>query len=339
MSDGPDRAGSGTDASADRLGEAVDPAALLGEDIQPFERVLTGRAPGPLAVCGPPFGGRERVLALAADRLGADLLRLEPGDGAEAVLSALGDGPVVVDNGQHLYERRIGGFEPLETVMRAIVECEAPVVMGWNSYAWAYLARVRGVERTFAARAEIESLAADDLAALVLDRYDDVSAFLADESEHEGLYTVGSYGIEWRGFDLSIPVPIPIRAAVTTPFDADRVDPKDVVFERLAAVSEGNVGVATAIWETSRREELRPSDIVASGTDLNLDREEAFCLRIVLLKERVRRAELARIVDDTERVLGRLLRDDVLAVTDDVVRLEPTAVPSAVAETERRGLH
>lgn len=74
---------------------------------------------------------------------------------------------------------------------------------------------------------------------------------------------------------------------------------------------------------------------MASGTDLNLDREEAFCLRIVLLKERVERAELTRIVRDTERVLGRLLRDGVVTTADGVVRLEPAAVPTAITEAER----
>ncbi|MFB6301736.1 MAG: hypothetical protein ABEH78_02570 [Haloferacaceae archaeon] len=337
MSDSRGRVDAGADAER-RDGASV-PTGLLGEGVETFERVLTGRSPGPLAVCGPPFGGRERVLERAADRLGTDLLRLGPGDGAEPLLSALGDGPVVVDGCQHLYERRIGGFEPLDRVLRAVVECDGVVVTGWNSYAWTYLARVRGIDRTFAARTEIEPTAAADLAALVLERYDEVPAFAPDEADPDGLFASRRYVIGWRGHGLSVSVPVPNRAAVTASLADDNVDPQDVVFERLAAISKGNVGVATAIWEASRRDERRPSDIVASGTDLDLDREEAFCLRIVLLKERVERGELTRIVDDTERVLGRLLRDGVVSTADGVVQLEPTAVPTAVTETERRGLH
>lgn len=336
MGDRPER---GEPAATDRPAGEPDPSTLLGDDAAAFERVLAGGSPGPLAVCGPPFGGRDRVLERAADRLGTDLLRLGPGDGADRVISALGDGPVVVDGCQHLYERRIGGFDPLDAALRAVAGTGARVVAGWNAYAWTYLAQVRGVDRTFAERVGIARTAADDLAELVLGRYDDLPAFAADEVETGGPLAVRRYEVGWRGRRLSVPVPIPNRAAIAAAIDGDDVDPRDVVFERLAAVSDGNVGVATAIWEASRREELRPSDVAAAGSDLDLDREEAFCLRVVLLKERVERAELSRVIDDTERVLGRLRRDGVVSVADDVVRLEPTAVPNAVAETERRGLH
>lgn len=338
MCESPVRVDGGTDT--DRETKTFAPATLLGDDIEIFEKILTDQSSGSLAVCSPPFGGREPVLEYAADQLGTDLLRLGPGDGAELVLSALEDGPVVIDGCQHLYERRIGGFEPLETVLRAIVTYDDVVVAGWNTFAWTYLAQIRGIDRTFANQTEIESTAATDLAELVLERYDEIPEFTADQANSDGLFAIRRYEIDWRGSTFSLPVPILNRATVKATLNDGDVDPKDVVFERLAAVSQGNVGVATAIWETSRRKELRPSDIVASGTDLDLDREEAFCLRIILLKERVTRAELTRILDDTDRVLGRLLRDGMVAATDgDIIQLEPTAVPTAVSETERRSLH
>jgi len=70
-------------------------------------------------------------------------------------------------------------------------------------------------------------------------------------------------------------------------------------------------------------------------SDRDLSREEAFCLRIVLAKERVDRAQLADIVDELDRVLGRLARDGLVTVEDGIVELVPTAVPTAVATTER----
>ena len=334
MSDRSERTRSGP--GTDNPGEASDPTAPLGEDVETLERVLTGRSPAPLAVCSPPFGGRERVLEHAADRLGTDLLRLDPGDGADPLLDALGDGPVVVDGCQHLYERRIGGFEPVDAVLQAIEVPAAPVVTGWNEFAWTYLSRVRDIDRTFSARVDVDPTGADELAAMILDRYDEMPTFAPDETA-PGILEVRRYGVEWRGYDLSVPVPVPSLAVIRTSLAAGDVDPEDVVFERLAAVSDGNVGVATAIWEGSRREDIRPSDVVASGSDLEFDREEAFCLRILLSKERVERAELARTVDGAGRVLGRLLREGVASADDGVVRLDPAAVPTAVAESERRG--
>lgn len=278
------------------------------------------------------------MLEEAADRLDTEVLRLEPGDDAATLRGALGDGSLVVDGVHHLYAHLIGGFDALDAGLQAILGADDLVVAGWNTYAWTYLSQVRGVDRTFATRATVEETAAEDLAELMLERYEEMPAFGAEQAESGGLVALGRSEFTLGGRTLSVPVPVVNRAALSVSLDEGDVDPKDVVFERLAAVSQGNVGVATAIWDASRREELRPSDIVASGTDLDLDRVEAFCLRLVLLKERVTRSELARIVDEAERVLGRLRRADVVSVEDGEVRLEPTAVPTAVAEAERRGL-
>jgi hypothetical protein len=123
--------------------------------------------------------------------------------------------------------------------------------------------------------------------------------------------------------------------AVRGLFSDGNLDPKDVTFGRLAAVSNGNLGVATSIWETRQGSEVRPSDIAVPASDRDLDREEAFCLRIVLAKERVDRAQLTGIVDGLDRVLGRLSRDGLVTVEDDIVELVPAAVPAAVPATER----
>ena len=97
------------------------------------------------------------------------------------------------------------------------------------------------------------------------------------------------------------------------------------------------IGVATAVWDSLPGPERRPGDVTVRGADLEADREEAFCLRIVLSKERVERTELAEAVGDRlDRVLGRLRREGVLAVEDGMVRLEPAAVPAVAAATERR---
>jgi len=90
-------------------------------------------------------------------------------------------------------------------------------------------------------------------------------------------------------------------------FSDRNLGPKDVTFSRLAAVSNGNLGVATAIWEARKGSEVRPSDMTVPEPDRDLNREEAFCLRIVLAKERVKREQLSTIIDTLDRVLRRPL--------------------------------
>ncbi len=342
-------------------GESPGPAALLDEPAQEtLDAVVDGETRGPLAVVGSPFAGRRVVLDHLAARLDATRVHVGPtgpdlaggtgemtadhadvgvdrqvptgpdaDDPAGAVAKALTDGPTVISGCHHLYTRRVGGFDYLDEFLNAVAGAESPVVTGWNRYAWTYLAAVRDLGRTVPERVEVGPLDAAALSELLLARYDGVPTFERDDGSR-GLFTRREVSV--AGFDL--PVPALDRAALAAR-RGDHPDARDVVFERLAAVSEGNVGVATALWERARGSAVRPSDVPDVGQPA-LDRETAFSLRVVLASERVHRAELAAVVGDgTERALGRLRRNDLVTVDGNWVSLSPAAVPTAVAETER----
>jgi len=335
------------------------PADLLDESArETVDAVVDGDAGGPLAVVGSPFAGRRAVLDHLADRLDATRVHVgpagpDPAGGGEpdrdhpadvdrrvptgpdaddptgAVVEAVTGGPTVVSGCHHLYTRRVGGFEPLDAFLDAVAGAESPVVTGWNRYAWSYLAAVRDLDRTVTERVEVGPLEPARLAELLLARYGDVPTF---EREETGRSLFTRRQVSVAGFDLSLPALD--RAALAARRDDDP-DPRDVVFERLSAVSDGNVGVATALWERARGSEIRPSDVPDVGQPA-LDRETAFCLRVVLASEALCRAELAAVVgDDTELALGRLRREGLVVVDGDRVALSPAGVPTAVAETER----
>ncbi|WP_435345766.1 hypothetical protein [Haloarchaeobius sp. HRN-SO-5] len=325
------------DSAVERRGRKpdVDVPTLLGEDHEAFKAVLSGEEAGPVAVVGDPFSGRGSVLDRAVRDLDATRVSLDPGDGVDQTRARINEGPVVIEDCQHLYERRIGGFEELSAFLDDLASVDATVVTGWNRYAWAYLAAVQALDREFPVTVEVQPLPAERIAELVLDRYDGMPAFVADDPERGGLVVTTRHEIGWRDWSVSVPVPMLSPVAVRGLFSDGNLDPKDVTFGRLAAVSNGNIGVATAIWESRHESEVRPSDIAVPASDRDLDREEAFCLRIVLAKERVNRAQLAGIVDGLDRVLGRLSRDGLVTVKDDIVELVPAAVPAAAPATER----
>ncbi|WP_340101862.1 hypothetical protein [Salinibaculum salinum] len=317
-----------------RPGPDVGVPTLLGDDHEAFKAVLAGEEAGPVAVVGDPFSGRGSVLDRAVRDLDATRVSLDPGDGVDRLRARSNGGPVVIEDCQHLYERRIGGFEELSAFLDDLASVDATVVTGWNRYAWAYLTAVRALGREFPVTVEIQSLPAEQIAELVLDRYDEMPAFVADDSEQGGLVVTTRHEIGWRDWSVSVPIPMLSPVAVKNLFSERSLDPQDVTFGRLAAVSNGNLGVATAIWETRQGPEVRPSDVTVPASDPDLDREEAFCLRIVLAKERVNRAQLTGIIDGLDRVLGRLSRDGLVTVKDDIVELVPAAVPAAAPATE-----
>ncbi|MFD1588231.1 hypothetical protein ACFR9U_14715 [Halorientalis brevis] len=313
----------------------VDVSTLLGADHEAFEAALSGEEGGPVAVVGDPFSGRRSVLDRAVRELDATRVSLDPGDGVDRIRPRINRGPVVIEDCHHLYERRIGGFEELSAFLDELVGVDATVVTGWNRYAWAYLESMQDLDREFPVTVEIHPLSADRIAELVLDRYDEMPTFVADDSERSGMVVTTRHEIGWRDWSVSVPVPTLSPGAVKSLFSDGNLDPKDVTFGRLAAVSNGNLGVATAILETRHGSEVRPSDIAVPTSGRDMDREEAFCLRIVLAKERVDREQLTGIVDGLDRVLRRLARDGLVTVEDDIVELVPAAVPAAAPAIER----
>jgi len=313
----------------------VDAPTLLGDDYEEFRAVLSGESAGPVAIVGDPFSGRESVLDRAVWDLDATRVSLDPGDGIDRIRAEINGGPVVIEDCQHLYERRIGGFEELSAFLNYLTSIDATVVTGWNRYAWAYLTAVQALDREFPVTVEVQPLPVERIAELVLSRYDEVPTFVADDPDRGGLVVTTRHEFDWRDRSVSVPVPMVSPVAIKELFSGGDLDPKDVTFGRLAAISRGNLGVATAVWEARQGTEVRPSDIAVPASDRDLDREEAFCLRLVLAKERIDRTQLSRVVNGLDRVLGRLARDGLVTVENGIVELVPAALPATEAATER----
>lgn len=106
----------------------VDVPTLLGDDHEAFESVLAGEVEGPVAVVGDPFSGRETVLDRAVRDLDATRIGLGPGDGIDEVRDGIEGGPVVVEDCQHLYERRVGGFGDLSAFLDDLAGVDTPEV-------------------------------------------------------------------------------------------------------------------------------------------------------------------------------------------------------------------
>lgn len=308
----------------------LEPTALL-EDTEAFEAALEA-AEGPIAVVGAPFGGRRRILDHAAAVLDVDHVALDPSANREALVEDLGNGPLVVDDCQHLHERRVGGFDSLSATLAALAKTSQPVVTGWNSYAWSYLDAVRNVEDVFTHRFFVRKLPSEALASFVRSQSASLPTFRHDERDAD-IVTLRERALGKGG--LTVPVPVLERDRLRAVFETTD-DPETVVFERLAGAADGNPGVALALWERSRTGgEIRPSDIDSPSVDL--DHLDAFLLRVVLSQGVVTEAMLAdRFGDDAERPLGRLERSGIVTRTEGAVRLEPAGVPAAIDATERR---
>lgn len=305
----------------------VDSSMLLSDGDEFDGRLEVGT--GPFAVVGPPFAGREGVLDDAATVLDARRVQLDPGAAPGTVADALGDGPLVVDGCHHLYSRRVGGFEALDTVLDCVTTAEETVVTGWNSYAWAYLDAVRNVGTLFADTFEMRELSGNELAEFVGERVTTLPTFRNDELD-DGLVERREVSVGFRGRRLPLPFPngTAIRARLV-----GRGDAEQAVFEQLAADANGNPGVALALWDrTVSGDVVRPSHV--DPPSIETGREGAFLLRLVLESERLDRDRLVDRPGGTDRLLGRLADLGMITLGSESVEIEPLGVPAAVDATE-----
>lgn len=307
------------------------PLTTLLEDAEAFETAVDA-GEGPVAVIGAPFAGRHRVLDHAEATLGGTRTRMQPSPDLETVGDELDDEPLVIDACQHLFDRRIDGFGPLTEFLETLAARSEPVVTGWNAYAWSYLDAVRSVGDVFEHQFTVRKLARDDLASVIRSASSSLPTFRHDEWD-AGLVTRREIAVG-EG-DLTVPVPVVNRDRLRATFETTD-DPETAVFERLTSISNGNPGVALALWERSQQNgEIRPSDI--DPPTIDLDHPGAFLLRIVLSEGVVSEPILTeRFGNGAERALGRIDRAGIISREGETIRLDPAGVPAAIDVTERR---
>lgn len=287
---------------------------------------------GTVAVVGEPFAGRAAVLDHLAGRADATRLTLEPGATAPTVPDA---GALVVDGCQHLYTRRVGGFEPLDAFLAGVARSDALVVTGWNAFSWTYLTRSRPVAPVFDAVFPVPALDAAGLAALLDDGR---VRFIANPDDRIPTVVRGEWTPTVAGRSLSIPYPKPNREWLTHVRTSDG-DPRNAVFERLADESGGNPGVAAALWTHAVRDgRLAPAWVETPVTAPELDTIEAFTLRVVLAKEPATRAELDAVTGTREAgvVLRSLTRAGLVERTEAGYAPTPAGLPTAAHAVDRR---
>jgi hypothetical protein len=316
-------------------------AAGLEEPFAAVEEAVEGHLDGSranVAVVADPFAGRATLLDHVEQRLGAATARTtlsEPVLGETAPLDAAAAEVVLVDDCQYLYTRQVGGFDPLDDFLERTARSSALYVTAWNRYAWSYVSAVRDVEDAFSVVVRVPPLDAEGVRSLITSVYGpELPAFVETEVD-DRVKTVdvgrGSLSVAGR----SVPAP---RVEFNPEYlaawgDTDAGDAEAVVFEKLTELSDGNPGVAAALWERSVRDgEIAPEYVTEVDRALDVDDDEAFVLEVLLAKERVDRTVLSEVLATVpvERSLGGLVERGLLAVDGDDILLEPELLHATV---------
>jgi hypothetical protein len=303
-----------------------------------------------IAVIAEPFSGRsellykiselcrERESKLFFNRLVSDEKFLD-------TLEKSGD-IVLVDNCHLLHSRRIGGFEKLDLFLNTASSSEKLFITTWNQFSWNFLRFVFPLERVFPVRIELPRLGAQELKKMVMSTCEWQMTFAEEEATKKEKWLQSSeFSADIKPFKRTLKIPVPMIDYFTLKSRIlEKVRPseqkkeetsvEDKVFQRLRDASDGNPGIANAIWMRSiprAVEEIKPGDIIKRQYKIDLSYDQAFLLYLILCMERVSVEELKSIMDpcsDVHRFAHELERIELISVENGLLSIMPEALHS-----------
>lgn len=299
-----------------------------------------------VAVIGEPFAGREVLLEYADEAFGAASQRVSfDGVVADSDDIEFPNAEVVIVDGCHyLYTRQIGGYDVLDDFLAAVAESDAMFVTAWNHYAWEYVRQIRDVEHAFPRQIRIPTLDATAITELLLNHYGPETPEFVQTGEAGRVKSLSFGRQELSLGSRSVGVPVP---ELNLEYITSRSNTKEfgnveaVVFQKLTYLSDGNPGVAGALWERSVRDgEIAPAYVEEVEGGLDVDDDEAFLLELILAKGSVSIDTLTDIVVNVpvKRSLVTLSNQRVVEMADGSVSLVPERLYATVDHLRGRQL-
>lgn len=301
-----------------------------------------------IAIIAEPFSGRSELLykisELCLDRETKIFFnRLVNDDNFLQILKKSGD-VVLVDNCQLLCSRRIGGFEKLDLFLNAIALSNKLYITTWNKFSWDYLRFIYPLESIFPVRVELPRLVAEELKSMVMANCEWKLTFAEDAmTKKENWIESSEFPIVLKPLKKTIMVPIPridylalrsrFQAKTESQKKEDETTMEDKIFQRLKDASQGNPGVAKAIWKKSipgAEGAIRLDDIHKPEHKIDMKYDQAFLLYIILCMECISIDELKEIDPNAnvDRLVQYLERADLISVENELLSIMPEALHS-----------
>ena len=232
---------------------------------------------------------------------------------------------------QNLYLRNINGFEALEALWLIMSETKSNVfwVATCSRYAWDFLNKVQGVETHFTHVLYTDNLNSDDIESIIMKRHEESGyklKFEANESIRKS-----------RAYKKRLANPDDIQEYL-----------KNLYFEKLSNLADGNTSVAIILWLRSIKEvknktlvilPFQPVDI--EGLEI-LDSETLFTLSAIVLHDTLKVAELCRVLSlsltSSRVLLTRLKSRGILKEKEGTYLLNQLVYRQAIKLLKKRNI-
>lgn len=210
---------------------------------------------------------------------------------------------------QKLYLRNINGFDALDALWLIMSETKEKVfwITTCSRYAWEFLNKIEGVETHFTHVFLTDALSEDNITNVVLNRHNKSVYklnFEADESTRKS-----------RNYKKRLDDPQAVQEYL-----------KEIYFEKLSDLTEGNTSVATILWLRSIKKVERRTITISPFQPVNIETleilkpETLFTLAAIVLHDTLKVAELCRVLNLTlsqSRVLLTRLKSRGVLIEDE----------------------
>ncbi|ERH02179.1 MAG: hypothetical protein J07HN6_01746 [Halonotius sp. J07HN6] len=299
-----------------------------------------------IAVVAEPFACRDRLLDHIEREFPSRTGRVSISDAASDTLPPFPDTDIVlVDDCQLLYQRDIGGFDTLDVFIEEMASRETVFVTAWNRYAWSYLTAVTALGSLFPDPISIPRLKASQVSELLQSYHDNEQPDFREVDDTQRVKTLDIDVESTTVAGVSVPTPaVRVNREYILPQSRtdEETDIEAVVYQTIATLSAGAPRVAVDLWERSIRDgTIAPAYVKEVDESLDINRDTAFVLELVLTNEAIASETIAAICRDStpEQAIQTLRTNNLVTVDGDgTVRLEPTRLRSTITHLQRRQL-
>lgn len=314
----------------------------LDEETREIQRALVDYDAGAcrnVAVVGDPLSGKSTLVDAVISRYGQPIRKVSLTsirDNVDDITAGAGrKGIITVDDCQYLFTRSIGGFEAVEKFLDIAVTSGRLYITTWNTFAWNYLEHVFDLPDYFPVIVAVPAMDTGGIEAIIGASYDLGKIRYIDDAKNNGpLVKLKWDTVRLKGSAIKIPYIAPGTGILDSVSGKDSPGIRQMVFRKITELSNGNPGVAMAIWQKAySNEEIRTGNISIPEFDTDLDPDEAFMLSNLLMMKSATENDLLKITGGhlkMDRILYALADRGLIRKTSDRFSIEPLALYNVI---------
>jgi hypothetical protein len=250
----------------------------------------------------------------------------------------------IIDNCHFLARRKIDGFHVLHQFIEMVSQSKRIWVTTWNIHSWRYLTAVQKFNLLFPVQILLYPKNYDKLRDYILSEHQSSVFYLVDTPVPRRLILVKKLKkihIPFLPDDFFITT-YSIRYRLIWAIirgKSHEVEPDELIFQRLAQISNGNPGVATRIWEKSLDAwEIRMSALSPPLLNGGLDPDSAYILSLILSLEVLTLEDLYSVTPqgiNIDLVLVQLEENKLIQIKDGLIFIVPLALTKITTELQK----